>query len=272
MKPYISIVTATYNSVLLLQRCIDSVANQTFKAVEHIMIDGASTDGTVEIIKENEGKIAYWVSEPDTGIYNAWNKAIPHIRGEWVLFLGSDDCLVDEKVLENVLPFLREAYPKHGLVYGILLVSRRGTEETLFSVGEPWANLKGKYSRANIQLPPHPATFQHRSLFNGTQTFDETLKIAGDSKFITQEVIKRDPLFAPVEVTRFSIGGLSWGPGSGERLSWKEERRISREFGLKIPFLKCYLNYAKAVIKEVLRGLIGDRWINLLYNFFYVHK
>ena len=72
MKPYISIVTATYNSVLLLQRCIDSVANQTFKAVEHIVIDGASTDGTIEIIKNNKKYLSYWISEPDTGVYSAW--------------------------------------------------------------------------------------------------------------------------------------------------------------------------------------------------------
>ena len=69
MKPYISIVTATYNSAQFLQRCIDSVANQTFRAVEHIVIDGASTDGTLEIIKSSKEKIAFWLSEPDAGIY-----------------------------------------------------------------------------------------------------------------------------------------------------------------------------------------------------------
>lgn len=268
MKPFISIVTATYNSAQLLQRCIDSVSSQTFKAVEHIVIDGASTDGTVEIIKANEEKIAYWVSEPDTGIYNAWNKAVPHIRGEWVLFLGSDDKLVNETVLERIIPHLENAYPSHRLVYGVLLVSRRGTEETLFPVGEPWANLKGRVSRANILLPPHPATFQHRSIFNGVETFDETFKIAGDSKFVTKEVLKRAPLFVPVEVTRFSIGGISWEAGRGERMSWEEERRISKEFGLQIPVAKCYLNYASAIIKEALCYLLGNRRMSFLIDNF----
>mgnify|MGYP001260431427 CR=1 FL=1 len=259
MKPYISIVTATYNSVELLQRCLDSVASQTFRAIEHIVIDGASTDGTVEIIKANKEKIAYWVSEPDTGIYNAWNKAVSHIRGEWVLFLGSDDKLVNETALEKIAPYLEDAYPIHGLVYGILLVSQRGTEETLFPVGEPWANLKGRYSRANILLPPHPAAFQHISLFNGVETFDETFKIAGDSKFVTQEVLKRDPLFVPVEVTRFSLGGLSWTPGRGERMIWKEERNISKELGIKVAFPRLFINYLKAIIKDNIHHYLGEK-------------
>ncbi len=272
MKPYISIVTATYNSVQLLQRCLDSVSSQTFKAVEHIVIDGASTDGTVEIIKLNKEKIAYSVSEPDTGVYNAWNKAVPHTRGEWVLFLGSDDRLVNETVLERIALHLEDAYPSHRLVYGILLVSRRGTEETLFPVGEPWANLKGRYSRANILLPPHPATFQHRSIFNGAGTFDETFKIAGDSKFVTQEVLKREPLFVPVEVTRFSIGGLSWTPGRGERMIWEEERKISKEFGIKVAFPRLFINYIKAIIKDNIHHYLGEKAALAFVNVFRILK
>jgi len=131
MKPYISIVTATYNSALLLQRCIDSVANQTFKAVEHIVIDGASTDGTIEIIKNNKKYLSYWISEPDTGVYSAWNKAIPHIKGEWVLFLGSDDFLANHLVLETMLPHLEKAYPVNRLVYGKFLAINKKEEVLL---------------------------------------------------------------------------------------------------------------------------------------------
>jgi len=236
------------------------------------VIDGASTDGTVEIIKANKEKIAYWVSEPDTGVYNAWNKAVPHIRGEWVLFLGSDDRLVNETVLERIAPHLEEAYPSHRLVYGILLVSRRGTEETLFHVGEPWANLKGRYSRANILLPPNPTTFQHISLFNGYKTFDESYRIAGDSKFVTKEVLKRDPLFVPVEVTRFSIGGMSWAPGQGERLMWAEERKISRELKLKIPFILAYGNFTKAFIKDMFFKYFGLKAVLRLVDLFRIIK
>lgn len=91
--PLISIITATYNASAHLQKCIDSIESQVYPNIEHIIIDGGSVDGTVELIKKNEKKVALWLSEPDTGIFNAMNKALQHVRGEWIYFLGADDTL-----------------------------------------------------------------------------------------------------------------------------------------------------------------------------------
>lgn len=94
--PIISIVIVTYNAASTLQQSLDSIYSQQYPSLKIIIIDGNSTDGTVDIIKANLNKIYYWKSEPDTGIYDAMNKALKQLSGEWVYFLGSDDELYDD--------------------------------------------------------------------------------------------------------------------------------------------------------------------------------
>lgn len=91
----ISIITVSYNAAKTIEQTIRSVVNQTYKNIEYIIIDGGSTDGTVDIIKKYEDKIAYWVSEPDKGIYDAMNKGIMLATGDYVYFLGADDKLLN---------------------------------------------------------------------------------------------------------------------------------------------------------------------------------
>jgi glycosyltransferase involved in cell wall biosynthesis len=95
-SPSISIVIVTYNAADTLQKCLDSIYRQKYPSLKIIIIDGNSTDGTVDIIKANLNKIYYWKSEPDTGIYDAMNKAIKQLTGDWVYFLGADDELYDD--------------------------------------------------------------------------------------------------------------------------------------------------------------------------------
>lgn len=93
-NPRISIITVTYNAGKFLSDCIESVTRQAYTGIEHIIIDGGSTDHTLDIIKENSRHIAFWKSEPDNGIYDAMNKAIPYAKGDWLYFLGADDTLL----------------------------------------------------------------------------------------------------------------------------------------------------------------------------------
>ncbi|HEY8781615.1 MAG TPA: glycosyltransferase family 2 protein [Mucilaginibacter sp.] len=94
--PVISIVIVTYNAAGTLQTCLNSIYKQKYPALKIIIIDGQSSDGTVDIIKANLNKIYYWKSEKDSGIYDAMNKALKKITGEWVYFLGADDELYDD--------------------------------------------------------------------------------------------------------------------------------------------------------------------------------
>jgi len=91
MLPKINIIIVTYNAAATLQKCLDSIYSQQYPAIDIIIIDGLSSDGTVQLLKDNAAHITYWKSEKDQGIYDAMNKAINHLTGEWVYFLGADD-------------------------------------------------------------------------------------------------------------------------------------------------------------------------------------
>ena len=106
----ISIVTVSYNAADTIEQTISSVVNQTYEDIEYIIIDGGSTDGTVDIIRKYEDKIAYWVSEPDEGIYAAMNKGIDAATGDYIYFLGADDALVDSEILHYVCNDIKETH------------------------------------------------------------------------------------------------------------------------------------------------------------------
>jgi glycosyltransferase involved in cell wall biosynthesis len=120
VKPLISVITIVYNSENLLEKTILSVLNQTYSNVEYIIIDGASTDRTVDIIKKYEKHLAYWVSESDKGIYDAMNKGIDKATGKWINFMNSGDIFHSNQVVENV--FNQKIPQKKLVVYGNTIV------------------------------------------------------------------------------------------------------------------------------------------------------
>lgn len=111
----ITIITVCFNSVDTIEETIKSVIDQTYNNIEYIIIDGGSTDGTIDIIKKYADRIAYWVSEPDKGIYDAMNKGIEAATGDYVLFLGADDTLYEKDLLNKVAYII--AGGKRNIVY-----------------------------------------------------------------------------------------------------------------------------------------------------------
>lgn len=109
-QPIVSVVTVVYNDCQHIEKTMQSVLGQTYGNVEYIVIDGASTDGTVDLIKNYQEKLAYFTSEKDNGVYYAMNKSIPHIHGEWVIFMNSGDIFNNENVLERIF----NEYEDHG--------------------------------------------------------------------------------------------------------------------------------------------------------------
>jgi glycosyltransferase involved in cell wall biosynthesis len=116
-KPLVSVITVVHNGAATISRTLESVRDQQHAAVEHIIIDGASTDGTVEIIKAYQRDELRWISESDSGIYDAMNKGISLARGEWLLFLGADDALAGPTVLLDI--FHKRELSRYDLVCGI---------------------------------------------------------------------------------------------------------------------------------------------------------
>lgn len=113
----ISVVTVVYNAVSIIENTIKSVIDQTYPNLEYIVIDGGSTDGTIDIIKKYSDDIAYWISEPDKGIYDAMNKAIDMVSGSWINFMNAGDYFYNDAVIQNV--FGGDAiYNEYAAVYG----------------------------------------------------------------------------------------------------------------------------------------------------------
>lgn len=207
-NPLFTIIVAVLNSKESLEPCIESVNNQTYPYKELIIIDGGSTDGTVEILKDNNDKIAYWESKPDRGIYHAWNKALEHSRGDWICFLGADDYFWNKNVLADLSPHLVKA---EGLgikvVYGqAAKVDRKG--RILKLLGKPWEKIRWLMPHG---MPlPHTGLMHHRSLFEKHGLFDETFKIAGDYDLLLRELKNGEAIYVrDLIVAGWQAGGIS---------------------------------------------------------------
>jgi len=193
-----SIITINLNNRDGLRKTIESVINQTCKDFEYIVIDGGSTDGSVEVIKEYADKINYWVSEPDKGIYNAMNKGILQAHGEYLNFMNSGDCFYDENVLCNCSSFLQ-----YDIVSGNIIIEESHS---------PW-NWEGEEVTMMLFYNgslAHPASFIRATLFKNS-LYDETLKIVSDWKFFIEKLILENCSFRKISlnIARFDKSGIS---------------------------------------------------------------
>jgi len=207
-KPLITIIVAVLNNKESLERCIESVNNQTYPYRELIIIDGGSTDGTVDVLKANNGRITYWESNADRGIAHAWNKAVKKARGEWLCFLGADDRLAGDDVLERFIPYLMDALSENiRVVYG-KVVRTDSKERPLKTVGRPWSEVS--WLMKHGMAVPHPGLMHHSSLFRDHGPFDESYHVALDYEFLLRELPKHRALFAEDILAVYQrCGGIS---------------------------------------------------------------
>jgi glycosyltransferase involved in cell wall biosynthesis len=254
-NPLISIIVATYEAKNTLCRCLESIFNQNYSNVELIVIDGGSTDGTVEIIKSYSEKISYWISEPDTGIYNAWNKGLDHASGEWICFLGADDYLWSSDVLERMSPHLTGAYPEFRLVYGkVILVN--ADNQAIGTIGQQWQDVRRRFRQ--LMSVPHPGLMHHRSIFRTHGRFDEGFRIAGDYEMLLRVLIKEDALFVEnITIAGMQQGGLSSTPGFS-MLQLAETRIAQKKNNITRPGLIYWSAVLRVRIRQFLWILLGE--------------
>jgi len=252
--PLVSVVIATYNSASTLQRAIDSVLEQVFPTVELIVIDGGSTDGTLDVIRRNEVGIAEWISEIDGGVYEALNKGVKRASGEWIYILGADDYLWSPHVLAFMAPHLIEDAGKYSVVYGkVAYVNALG--ETLQLIGQPW-----EYARRHFHhrmTLPHQGVFHHRSLFERHGMFNETFRMTGDYEFLLRELKTGEAVFVPDVV----VAGYQHGGGSSMlENSIKvliEYRKAQRMNGFARPSLIWLVFYARTWLRMLIWRFVG---------------
>lgn len=255
-NPLISVIVSVLNGAKTLQKCLDSVAGQTHLARELIVIDGASTDGTLDILQGRASELAYWVSEPDGGIYHAWNKGLAHASGEWICFLGADDYFWAPDSLARLAPVLACAYPPVRVVYGQVALVNEGGVETQ-RVGEDWRSARKRFK--DIMCLPHTGLMQHRSLFEAHGRFDETFRVGGDYEMLLRELRVGEALFAPgLVVAAMGHGGVSTDPAGSLRLM-REFRRAQLKNGVPLPGTRWLVAFAKARLRVWLWQLLGNR-------------
>jgi len=162
--PVVSIITVVYNSVHLLEKTIVSVLDQTYPNIEHLIIDGGSTDGTLEIIRKYDHKIAWWHSEPDKGLYDAMNKGLNAATGDFVWFLNSGDLPFGNETLSLI--FSKNSDPAAAIYYGDTLVVDSGYQEIGLRRLRPPEKLTWKSFKKGM-LVCHQAILVHRSIAPG---------------------------------------------------------------------------------------------------------
>jgi len=204
MSKLLSIITINYNNALGLQKTIESILTQSFREFEYIIIDGASTDGSVAIIKEHENSINYWISEQDKGVYNAMNKGLDKATGDYVLFMNSGDFLYNNTVLKDVLD---EVTLKNDLVYGDVLLKHEVNN---------WERLQ-----KHPQTPPfsyffkqticQQACFIKRTLFDSIFYFNESYKICADWEFLIYAIYIKKVNFKKIDtiIAIYDMQGIS---------------------------------------------------------------
>lgn len=254
--PLLTVIVAVFNNQATIQQCIDSVAQQTYPYKELIVIDGGSKDGTADLLKANNEKISYWISEPDRGIYNAWNKGLAQAQGEWICFLGADDYFWDTQVLEHMAQHLEKTPASIRVVYGQIMIVNGGGE-SLYLIGEDWQKVKKRFRQ--VMCIPHTGAMHHRSLFECHGKFDESFRIAGDYEMLLRELKLADAFFIrDCIVTAMRVGGISSVPANS-LLVLRETKRVTRMHGRSLPGRFWVMAMMSVYIRLILWNVLGER-------------
>lgn len=197
-----SIITVNYNNKDGLKKTIESVMRQSFRDFEHIIIDGGSTDGSVDVLQEYDEHITYWVSEKDKGIYNAMNKGIAKSTGEYLNFMNSGDCFYDDTVLDKVNSYNTDADFIVGKDYHFNEKKQKGHASV-----QPQRTTMIHFFMATLD---HQSSFIKRVLFENSP-YNESYRLVSDWIFFTEKIVKegKHVQFIPDIVCQREEGGLS---------------------------------------------------------------
>jgi glycosyltransferase involved in cell wall biosynthesis len=240
-QPLVTVVTAVCNGQSFVAGCLESVLRQDYPNIEHIVVDGASSDGTVDVLRLYDDRIALWMSEPDYGIYDAWNKALRVARGEWICFLGADDELLPGAV--GAYMALAATNPQaEYLTSNIKVVHSSGYERT---VGEDWTwreLLRGLWLA-------HPGSMHRRSLFDRLGTYDISYRIVADYELLLRARGRLITAYMPVTTVMMRDGGVS-----RTRKVFEETARAKIATGGRnklLTFIELYFANAKYLLRPL---------------------
>lgn len=254
----LTIITINKNNDEGLRQTMESVVSQSCKDFEYIVIDGASTDKSVEIIKQYAAKNTIdWVSEPDQGIYNAMNKGIAKAKGEYINFMNSGDTLYDSKVVERML----KEVETHG--HPSLLLGQTHVKRANRAIEKAPMNSDFSFLRFYVDSIFHQSTYFRRDLFDKYGTYDERYQIVSDWKWFLEVIPMKDvqPIIVDVNVSIFDTTGIS---ETCKELKDKERRQVLEEV---VPqgFLQNYDRYTNYIF--MVQHLRSHKWAYKLVSY-----
>ena len=241
----VSIITVTYNSGKTVKDTLESVCNQSYSDIEHIIIDGASKDDTLDIVNEYT-HVARVISESDDGIYDAMNKGIRLATGDVIGILNSDDIFYDNNVLEKVMSaFERET--ETDAVYGNIVYFKEAKDEIV----RKWKSKAYYENFFNDGLvPPHPSLFVRRKVYDELDLYYPNFKISSDYEFMFRmmKVNKYKTQYLDTNIVNMRVGGISTSGLKSYLIATKELKQSWEMNGYKYP-LKLYM--IRPIIKRV---------------------
>lgn len=201
----ISVITVSFNSSATIQKTFDSVRSQSFKNIEYIVIDGHSSDGTVDIIKSNSDIIDHWVSEKDRGLYDAINKGIQLATGDYIAILNSDDTFYTDHTLADMAAFIERNSDPPAVLGDIVQHNGKKTVRRYSAAKWKPADLKNGF------MPPHPAVFIKKEIYDRLGTYRLGYRIGADYELLIRFFLKNKVgyRYSGIVTTSMLTGGAS---------------------------------------------------------------
>ena len=222
----VSIITVTFNSISVINDCLDSISSQEYDNIQHILIDGASTDGTLSILESKNSQINILISKPDNGIYDAMNKGIKIATGDIIGFLNSDDFYPNNKVISKVVKEFEKDSFLDACYSDLIYVDQFNISKTIRYVKSSKFQ-EGLFSKG--WCPPHPTFFVRRSVYKKFGNFDLSYKLASDVDLMMRflEKYKIKSKYIPEVWVKMRMGGVT---NKNLKNIWLQNKEIIHSF------------------------------------------
>lgn len=258
----VTIITLCFNSINTIEQTFKSVLSQNYSNLEYIVIDGGSTDGTIDVIKKYQDKLAYWNSEKDEGIADGFNKGIAKANGDIVGIINSDDWYAPDTITKVVETFINN--PTADFVFGDIIYTDLNGAELYIQTGNPNYQKSLKYEMTAIH---HPTVFVRRTVYQNYGGFDKGYRIAMDYEFLLRITSKGvNGLYIPTVLAFMRLGGES---DCHCLKAYAEVREISMKYGYNT--LLAWYHFCYKSIKILVRKKLQQIGLELVVRWFRIH-
>ncbi len=246
----VSIITVVYNAVETLEKSILSVISQGYSNIEYIIIDGGSTDGTIEIIEKYKSKISYFISEKDKGLYDAMNKGIIACSGEIIGILNADDTFFSNNTIQKIVDFYNSSSEIEACIGDVVQHDENGKIRRYYS-SKNWNPNKLRYGF----MPPHPSIFIRKELFKKYGLYSLNYKIGADFEMVVRYFLKNNVKwkYHGRITTKMLIGGLSSSGIQSYKLISKEIKKSLKENEIKFISLFIDLRFLWKIYELIIK-------------------